>query len=648
VGAEAEIDLTTREITVNAEVYYTGDSPFATNKLNIALLQDRTYGFQAGGGANYEHNNRLVHLITGQWGADITTTTEGSLYSQTFSYTIPADYNDITAELINMRVAVFVAENTQEIISGVQVTPLFTNVPEFEYGIIGHSIPSDVWDGVIEPVFEIRSFCEELTSLDIEYIVNDGTVHNYEWTGSLTYGQSAEVTLPEIQFDILDENELVINILNQDDSPEDNSLTVNFIQAPGTSNEDLVVQVRTDQYGSEITWNITTDEGLVVASGGPYPNAVNTHNHNITLPVGNYNLTINDSFGDGILGGGYIRILDDDEILVNIPGNSYTSEASRKFRVIEQVLSIDFDIDDLSEGIELDGVVNVSFSGPVTFTDGTEITNGNVHELITYTSFDKEGTPVPFTATIAEDKKTISIIPDELLDFNTQYYIEIASVMGPGGIISDPVSIIFTTRSTYGAPVTTFDVIDDSVDVPVDHTFTIEFNQSVRRADGSEITFLNIGQLITFRKNDMQGDAVAFTASINTEKTEITVDPLANLAGNQLYVLGVGELLGVDDEISEPVHISFSTAEALFVNSFDPATINLYPNPARSQIFIELPTVSGEISIRLYDVNGQLVYGARTLEHSFRIDSSQFSSGVYFVEIIADGKVARKKVTVAH
>jgi hypothetical protein len=348
------------------------------------------------------------------------------------------------------------------------------------------------------------------------------------------------------------------------------------------------------------------------------------------------------------LSGTFVEDFEDLAVVLFIQDHPSRQVFQSAFTAHDEVFSIDFDIENLSEGIELDGVVNVSFSGPVTFTDGTEITNANVHELITYTSFNKEGTPVPFTATITADKKNITIVPDELLDFNTQYFVEIASVMGPGGEITEPVSIVFTTRTTYGAPVTTFDVIDDGIDVPVDHTFTMTFNQPVRHADGSEITFLNIGQLITFRKDDLQGNAVAFTASINTEKTAITVDPLANLAGNQLYVLGVGALMGLDNEVSEPVYISFTTEEALFVNEFDPASINIYPNPARGNIFIELPQVHGDVNIRLYHINGQLVYDARTQGSTVKIDSSRFSAGIYFVEIIADGKIARKKVTVAH
>ena len=316
------------------------------------------------------------------------------------------------------------------------------------------------------------------------------------------------------------------------------------------------------------------------------------------------------------------------------------------FTAHDEVLVIDFDIDDLEENIDLDQTIHVSFNSPVTFPDGTEITNANVHELITYTQIDKTGTPVAFTATISENKQLISISPDEPLNFNTQYYIEIASVMGSNGLVSEPISITFTTRESLGAPVATFDITDHESDVPVDHTFTIEFNQSVRHADGSNITILNIGQLLTFRKDDMHGDAVNYTAAINSEKTQITVSPLANLANNQLYVLGVDALMGEDDEISEPVYVSFTTEEALFVNEFDPASINIFPNPAKGDIFIELPPVHSDVNIRLFHINGQLAYETLTQGSTVKIDASQFSAGIYFVEIFADGKIARKKITV--
>ena len=74
VAAQAEINYSSNILTVNTEVYYTDNSPTSTNYLNIALVQNNTVAFQAGsslaaGGSNYVHNDRLVDLITGQWGA---------------------------------------------------------------------------------------------------------------------------------------------------------------------------------------------------------------------------------------------------------------------------------------------------------------------------------------------------------------------------------------------------------------------------------------------------------------------------------------------------------------------------------------------------------------------------------------------------
>ena len=125
LGVEAEIDVQTNELTVHVEVYYTDDSPFSTNKLNVALLQNNTLGPQTGGGMGneYVHMHRLVHLVTGQWGIDINNTTSGSFIDETFTYTIPADYRDVPVELADLELVAFVTETTQEIISGNGAVP---------------------------------------------------------------------------------------------------------------------------------------------------------------------------------------------------------------------------------------------------------------------------------------------------------------------------------------------------------------------------------------------------------------------------------------------------------------------------------------------------------------------------------------------
>ncbi len=123
LAIESSINEETRELTVHIEVYYTGDSPENTNKLNVVLLQNNTNGPQSGGGAgsNYVHMHRLVHMLTGQWGEDITTTTSGSFIDKTYTYEIPESYKKIETVLGDLEVVAFISEGQQEIITGTVV-----------------------------------------------------------------------------------------------------------------------------------------------------------------------------------------------------------------------------------------------------------------------------------------------------------------------------------------------------------------------------------------------------------------------------------------------------------------------------------------------------------------------------------------------
>ena len=99
VGLQASIDMASNTLTVDVEVYYTGSQTISTNSLNIAIVQNNIEGPQTGGqsynpgsmlpNGNYNHNHMLRHMLTGQWGENITNITPGSLYSNTYTWTIP-------------------------------------------------------------------------------------------------------------------------------------------------------------------------------------------------------------------------------------------------------------------------------------------------------------------------------------------------------------------------------------------------------------------------------------------------------------------------------------------------------------------------------------------------------------------------------
>ncbi|MGE5383692.1 MAG: Omp28-related outer membrane protein [Omnitrophica WOR_2 bacterium] len=123
VGISSQFDEATRLLTVQVELYYTSDAPTSSNFINVALIQDSIYGPQTGGGAgsNYRHMHMLRYMVTGQWGDQVTTTTAGSLVTRTYTYTVPAAYNNIPAVVENMKVVAFVTKDHQEIYTGDEV-----------------------------------------------------------------------------------------------------------------------------------------------------------------------------------------------------------------------------------------------------------------------------------------------------------------------------------------------------------------------------------------------------------------------------------------------------------------------------------------------------------------------------------------------
>ena len=79
----------------------------------------------------------------------------------------------------------------------------------------------------------------------------------------------------------------------------------------------ITVEIVMDRYGGDITWSLT-GSGVTYASGGPYQDQASNGTYpqpsvDLCLPVGCYQLTVNDSFGDGLCcayGNGFIRVVD--------------------------------------------------------------------------------------------------------------------------------------------------------------------------------------------------------------------------------------------------------------------------------------------------------------------------------------------------
>lgn len=198
VGVQTQFDEITRELTVNVEVYYTGNLPFGINSnfIQIAVVESDIIAYQSGGSTNYNHKHMLRHLITGQWGDEIVSPEYGTLISRTYTYTMPDSW---IAE--NCDVVAFVTESHQEIITGKtvelvngmsngEVTADYGRVFTNDAVIVGEeSVQSDFGFTLINGFNDLHDMI-----LSLSYEAPADWTINFEYN-SVIYTETANITL---------------------------------------------------------------------------------------------------------------------------------------------------------------------------------------------------------------------------------------------------------------------------------------------------------------------------------------------------------------------------------------------------------------------------------------------------------------------
>lgn len=155
----------------------------------------------------------------------------------------------------------------------------------------------------ISPTFYFRNNGQtNLTSLQIKYSYNGNSYYTINWAGNISTYQYAQVALPKIApGGGLHKLSIHIQLPNgvADAFPANDTITKTFFinNMPSFVN----LELNTDNYGSETTWEIRDLQNNLVASGGPFDdvNGGETINENICLYNGCFTFIIKDAYGDG-------------------------------------------------------------------------------------------------------------------------------------------------------------------------------------------------------------------------------------------------------------------------------------------------------------------------------------------------------------
>lgn len=362
VWSEAIIDMGTNTLTVNVEIYYTGSQTVPSNKINVAVLQNNIEGPQSGGASynpsavlpngNYNHTHMLRHLITGQWGEDITNISQGHYETRSYTWNIPSDINGVDVDPTNLEIVTFIAEGQQNILTGdyANTSIVFPNAYDAN---LTNTTATDIMCAVSGTDLEVtfKNYGNiALTSLDINYSINGGTSTTYPWTGNLSSGGTETITIPQISVTPINTNNVDVSISNPngntDQNVSNNNMSTTFSGMYDAPNGQISIDVTTDNYPSETTWELK-ENGITIQTGGPYSSSGPQPTTYTTITPGNcYTFIMKDSYGDGILAPGNFKVKDVNNGTIvwggtNSPTGNFTSEVTTYFETESTTVTVE-------------------------------------------------------------------------------------------------------------------------------------------------------------------------------------------------------------------------------------------------------------------------------------------------------------------
>ena len=356
VAAQASIDAATRTLTVNVEVYYTGDAETGSNYLNVALLQDSVIGPQSGGSnfnptqvtadGQYIHMHMLRDLLTGQWGEELTVEgsaviPQGTLFQKTYTYTIPAYMSDAVVKLPQLHLVVFVTKDHQEIYTGSECKPTVSNIPAL--GAMSTTLEAENIYGCSEEIIPYISVFgvgeTPVTTMDIEYSSSLTPAQTFTWTGNLGLEQYKKIQLPNVLANVGSATQVSAKILSINGTAiEDEAKTASVTKkAAAEGNGDkLKIIIKTDQYASEAARKLYGPDGSVIKQKSYTGNASVKDTVIVDLTeTGCYVYEVTDDFGDG---GTKHQVYDGSGLrLVNGTASSYGTIAQYDMKILSLV-----------------------------------------------------------------------------------------------------------------------------------------------------------------------------------------------------------------------------------------------------------------------------------------------------------------------
>ena len=328
-----EIDQTANTITVHV-MGRSSASIQGNVRLYVGVIEKAIH-FNSAPGPNGEKDFYIVmkKLLPAASGTYIGDVEPGDYFAYTFSWELANIYDMSKLDAIAWIQNQGTKEVYQACKSSESIEPFYAN----------EAMVSDISNvkrtncsGEAEPkVILTNNGSNDLTSAELEVVVNGESLKTVDWSGNLSIFESTAIDLGPISFVVEDDNLLEVRIKSinggSDEAPMNDVATFDIIGAPENVAKVLKLSIRTDSNPQETTWKVTNlSTGEVVLEGGPYDQA--NHMYNETLEItgdGCFDFTIYDAGGDGFTTGGLYGLKAGGTTLFS--GSSFGSSESNEF-----------------------------------------------------------------------------------------------------------------------------------------------------------------------------------------------------------------------------------------------------------------------------------------------------------------------------
>ena len=181
-------------------------------------------------------------------------------------------------------------------------------------------------------------------------------------------------------------------------------------------------------------------------------------------------------------------------------------------------------------------------------TEETAFVAADLTSILTLKTTDTQGDDIAYTASINAENTIITIDPTADLANNSTVYVALTDGYYDA---ADNQGATATSTFTVAAPAqltVTISPADDEIITDNTTNITLTFNRPVyQNINEAPFTSKNLASFVVLRTDDVYGYGIPFVATMSTDNTIITVDPIDNMYDGDVYVAISADYYDADD-----------------------------------------------------------------------------------------------------